>query len=35
MEILDFNEEKGLAKFRQTLPDTVPDKDHFKLAGVV
>lgn len=29
MEVLDFNEETGLATFRQTLPDTPPDNNHF------
>jgi len=29
MEVLDFNEETGLATFRQTLPDTPPDNDYF------
>jgi hypothetical protein len=28
-EVLDFNEETGVIKYRQTLPDTPPDNDHF------
>ncbi len=29
MEIVEFDESTGKALFRQTLPDTPPDKDHF------
>ncbi|MCT4636582.1 MAG: hypothetical protein N4A72_02645 [Bacteroidales bacterium] len=29
MEVMDFNEETGLATFRQTLPDSAPDKNYF------
>lgn len=29
IEILDYNEETGLAKFKQTLPDTPPETNYF------
>ncbi len=29
MQIMEFDEKTGKALFRQTLPDTPPDKDHF------
>lgn len=29
MEVLEFDEKTGLATFRQTLPDTIPSKEHF------